>query len=640
MPKPIGNNGGLQRLIELIKIAFLRVDDALSRKAAKNHSHDISDVDGLSTALSGKASSTHYHNQSDVDGLVYTLSQKASVGHTHAQSDVTGLTDALAGKASTSHTHAQSDVTGLTDALAGKASTSHTHAQSDVTGLTEALAGKASTSHTHPQGDVTGLTDALAGKASTSHTHAQSDVTGLADALAGKASSSHAHGSITNGGAITANTTPESADYPIFGDNSDSGKLKRATFQDFHKAMVGQMSSGNSDVVDGTEFLSSYASSSGFGESNYPNQIFKRTFLHVWNYIQAKISSVLGLTASQYAGNAATATSAASATSATNDSAGNNIASTYFPLAGKKAITGVYKDSPSLLHNIGFENTSVSGIWRKFCLIYTRAAYRNGIGAIHIQGRQTIGTIYVALNSSATAPAEGNNTLNPSVRYLSFMNSYNGIYYRVNEYNQLELWFKAHETYENISITDVDFGAYFLDLNMTTFNHSVVVSWTNEVSQSQPANLKQAGDVVNTTLSSAISYSTGDVLEITDSNWQTYLTTYQGGTPISPNGGDILTLDKPYSTVIFNLGANTDAAKVAVVTGNSTVLTNGRRITILGKWMPQENGGALGSSAVGRFSEYLYEYRGGSTYSSWSSQLVEAREEFLYFNGVWYSKGY
>ena len=188
--------------------------------------------------------------------------------------------------------------------------------------------------------------------------------------------------------------------------------------------MVSQMSDGSADVVDGTEFLSSYASANGFRDSSAPNQIYKRPFVNVWNYIQSKISSVLGLTAAQYGGNAATATSA------TEDGAGNNIASTYFPLSGKKAITGIYKDSPSLLHNIGFGNTSEFGVWRKFALIYTRATHRNAIGAINIQGRQTFGTIYVRLNSSATAPAEGNNTLKPVVQYLSFTNDYNGIYWR------------------------------------------------------------------------------------------------------------------------------------------------------------------------------------------------------------------
>ena len=782
MTKYLADNGGLQTLIQLIKDTFaafdrnkqnklragsnIIIDPATSTISATgggggSGSVDWGDISGtltdqedLAEALDGKADYNHTHSQSEVNGLADALEGKASTSHTHQQSDVVGLSNALAGKANTSHTHAQSDVNGLADALAGKASTSHTHQQSEVVGLSDALAGKANTSHTHAQSDVTGLTDALAGKASTIHSHGEitnagtiendttpvkedrpvfadssdsnkvkkgtfegfhkamvsqlsegtsdvsdgteflssyssesgfsdtnavnriykrkfikvwnyiqakiSSVLGLTAAqyngnaatstsattatsatndgagnnivnsLAGKASSTHAHGSITNGGAITSNTTPESADYPAFADDSDSGKLKRTSFQNFHKAMVSQMSDGTADVVDGTEFLSSYASANGFGDSSAPNQIFKRPFVKVWNYIQSKINSVLGLTAAQYNGNAATATSA------TNDSAGNNIASTYFPLAGRKAITGVYKDSPSLLHNIGFGNTSELGVWRKFCLIYTRATYRNAVGAIHIQGRQTLGTIYVRLNSSSTAPAEGNNTINPDVRYVSFVSNYNGIYYRVNEYNQLELWFKAHEYYDNISVTDVDFGAYFLDLNMNSFLHSVVVAWTDEASVTQPDGLIQAGNVTNTTLSSAISSETGDVLIITDANYKNYLTTYQGGIPSTLYAGDILTLDKPYSTVIFD---TTASGHVAVVTGDANVLRNGRRVTILGNWAPQTNGGAAGAVS-GRFSEYLYQYRAGFAGGGNSGVLQYVREEFLYYNGIWYSKGY
>ena len=52
----------------------------------------------------------------------------------------------------------------------------------------------------------------------------------------------------------------------------------------------------------------------------------RRTLLSLWNYIKGKISSVLGLTASSYAGKAATA---GTADKAVADGSGNNIANTY-----------------------------------------------------------------------------------------------------------------------------------------------------------------------------------------------------------------------------------------------------------------------------------------------------------------------
>lgn len=45
----------------------------------------------------------------------------------------------------------------------------------------------------------------------------------------GAAASSHTHGSITNAGAITANTAIANGDRLVFSDNSDSGTLKRAS---------------------------------------------------------------------------------------------------------------------------------------------------------------------------------------------------------------------------------------------------------------------------------------------------------------------------------------------------------------------------------------------------------------------------
>ena len=56
------------------------------------------------------------------------------------------------------------------------------------------------------------------------------------------------------------------------------------------------------------------------------------TFLTVWNYIKDKISSVLGLTATSYGGNAATATKA------TQDSDGNAINATYFKSSGNTTL--------------------------------------------------------------------------------------------------------------------------------------------------------------------------------------------------------------------------------------------------------------------------------------------------------------
>ena len=79
------------------------------------------------------------------------------------------------------------------------------------------------------------------------------------------------------------------------------------TQADINKAFIGNLGDGASDVTDGTEFVSSYASNNGFSEPGYVNTPLRRKFSAVWGYIKGKISSVLGLTATNYGGKASTA---------------------------------------------------------------------------------------------------------------------------------------------------------------------------------------------------------------------------------------------------------------------------------------------------------------------------------------------
>lgn len=79
------------------------------------------------------------------------------------------------------------------------------------------------------------------------------------------------------------------------------------TQADINKAFIGNLGEGTSDVTDGTEFVSSYASNNGFSEPGYLNEPFRRKFSAVWKYIKGKISSVLGLTKDNYGGKASAA---------------------------------------------------------------------------------------------------------------------------------------------------------------------------------------------------------------------------------------------------------------------------------------------------------------------------------------------
>ena len=67
------------------------------------------------------------------------------------------------------------------------------------------------------------------------------------------------------------------------------------TQADINKAFIGNLDIGESDVTDGTEFVSSWASDNGFAETTEGavNTPYKRKFIKVWNYIKGKISSKL-----------------------------------------------------------------------------------------------------------------------------------------------------------------------------------------------------------------------------------------------------------------------------------------------------------------------------------------------------------
>ena len=118
-----------------------------------------------------------------------------------------------------------------------------------------------------------------------------------------------------NGNVISATSTEYTAEAPV---KVTDGKISLDTVPitkggtgvttqaDINKAFIGNLEESVSDVTDGTEFVSSYASDNGFNETTEGavNKPYKRQFIKVWNYIKGKISSVLGLTASNYGGTA------------------------------------------------------------------------------------------------------------------------------------------------------------------------------------------------------------------------------------------------------------------------------------------------------------------------------------------------
>lgn len=109
---------------------------AASYFAQATHSHAIADVNGLQEELNGKGAGDMKKSvyDADGDGVVdnaqkldgKTAAQFAAAQHSHDMSQVSGLSSALTGKADAVHGHEISDVNGLQDALDGKINTTYT----------------------------------------------------------------------------------------------------------------------------------------------------------------------------------------------------------------------------------------------------------------------------------------------------------------------------------------------------------------------------------------------------------------------------------------------------------------------------------------------------------------------------------
>lgn len=86
---------------------------------------------------------------------------------------------------------------------------------------------------------------------------------------------------------------------------SANGGTGKTNLNDAANALINGLSTGSSDPTDNDYYVSQYA-----GGGTTTTTYHRRPVSALWNYIKGKISSVLGLTATQYGGNAATATNA------------------------------------------------------------------------------------------------------------------------------------------------------------------------------------------------------------------------------------------------------------------------------------------------------------------------------------------
>lgn len=158
--------GKLQKnAVEGLVTDLIMYGESLDNKAPKDHTHSYADITDKPSAFTPSA---HSHEQSEVNGLTNALAGKASVSHSHAYSEITGKPEAFPPEA---HKHAKGDVEGLvTDlidiysalndkdtAIAEKAPKDHTHAWSAITNKPDTFP-PATHTHDYPVKSVNGMT--------------------------------------------------------------------------------------------------------------------------------------------------------------------------------------------------------------------------------------------------------------------------------------------------------------------------------------------------------------------------------------------------------------------------------------------------------------------------------------------------
>ena len=121
--------------------------------------------------------------------------------------------------------------------------------------------------------------------------------------------------------------------------SAGNGGTGKTSLNDSANAFINSLDTGNAVPLDDDYYV---AQSAGGGTTT--TTYIRRPIARVWDYVQGKISTVLGLTRTSFAGNSATATKA------TQDESGNNIKSTYgasISISGQK-ITLSNKNGTSL----------------------------------------------------------------------------------------------------------------------------------------------------------------------------------------------------------------------------------------------------------------------------------------------------
>ena len=234
--------------------------------------------------------------------------------------EISDWIDTHGDSASAMNTAIQANATAISDEAKARAAAD--------TALQTAINGKAASSHTHDDRyyTETEIDTKLSGKANSSHTHTKSQITDFPTSL-------------KNPNALTINgkTYDGSSAVNAGVQTVANGGTGKTTGKDAANYFLNELTIGNSDPGDDDYFICQYA-----GGGTTTTTYYRRPVSKLWHYIKGKISSVLGLTATNYGGKASTA---GTADKATQDGNGNNIVNTYATIGNTKKWSSVYSSS-------------------------------------------------------------------------------------------------------------------------------------------------------------------------------------------------------------------------------------------------------------------------------------------------------
>ena len=169
----------------------------------------------------------------------------------------------------------------------------------------------------------------ITGNTSIHHTHTNKELldsyTQTEADLANAVAKVHEHGNKSVLDGITSAKVEawdsKAASFDILPTTKGGTGTNAASQEQLTNTLINTLTVDSGTPTDADYYVGQYA---GGGTKNTSYK--RRTLLSLWNYIKGKISTVLGLTASSYAGKAATA---GTADKAVADNSGNNIVNTY-----------------------------------------------------------------------------------------------------------------------------------------------------------------------------------------------------------------------------------------------------------------------------------------------------------------------